>query len=88
MGELASNETIDAAAVYVFPNPSSDRVWIKSTGTKVSQVSILDMTGRSILVQDTNDSLVEIDVNALPAGQYIIEAQHGTGINRNLFIKR
>ena len=88
LGELASNETIEATAVYVFPNPSSDRVWIKSTGTAVNQVSILDMTGRSILIQDTNDSLIEVDVNALPAGQYIIEAQHGAGINRNLFIKR
>jgi hypothetical protein len=46
------------------------------------------MTGRTLLVQDANDSLVEVDVNALPAGQYIIEAQYGSGINRNLFIKR
>ena len=85
---MASNETIEATAVYVFPNPSSDRVWIKSTVTTVNQVSILDMTGRSIMVQDTNDSLIEVDVNALPTGQYIIEAQHGAGINRHLFIKR
>ena len=48
----------------------------------------MDMTGRTVYTKFAEIAMVEINIENLPAGQYIVEASHNAGISRNLIIKR
>lgn len=88
LGELASVETPNTADVVVFPNPSNNRIWIKSNKQAIKAVRLMDLAGRTLHTQTSEDTVIEINIENLPAGQYIVEATFSEGQSRNLIIKR
>lgn len=60
--------------LVVYPNPTTGLVNIEYN--KVKQVSIIDVTGRTIMTTkwDGNNDKVQLNVNNLPRGLYIINA--------------
>ena len=83
-------------ATKVYPNPSSDKAQVVFTSYDDSKalISLHDFSGR--IVQDvmkintyTGSNLVQLDVNHLPQGTYVIGIQIGDTIERKkLIIKR
>ncbi|MGE8552991.1 MAG: T9SS type A sorting domain-containing protein [Chryseobacterium jejuense] len=71
--------------VEVYPNPATDFITIKNTGTeKISKVSIFAMTGELVL----SGTETRIDVRNLSAGNYMIEMRSDKNKYVRKFIKK
>ncbi|MBL3549005.1 T9SS-dependent choice-of-anchor J family protein [Chryseobacterium sp. KMC2] len=84
-GTLATSETSKASSsVYVFPNPASDVLTIKSK-EKVNKVEVYDISGRKV-VADLDGN--KVNVGNLNAGSYIINIETKEGKTTEKFIKK
>ncbi|WP_026632871.1 FG-GAP-like repeat-containing protein [Dyadobacter alkalitolerans] len=64
--------------VYVYPNPASDRLMLKSDDfDKIKSIQMLTVTGRS--VYRSLAPVTEIDVRNVAAGNYILLITHADG---------
>jgi hypothetical protein len=88
LGELASINSLDANTLSVFPNPASDLLWVRANSNTIQQITLYNLTGTVVDRFTCNDNVVSIPIENLPQGQYIVEAQHSTGSQRSMFIKR
>lgn len=58
----------------VYPNPASDIATIYSENLEINQLDIIDISGRRVrTLQLTNENLIEMQVNDLPEGIYILK---------------
>jgi len=85
---LNNTDKINATKITLYPNPSSEAIWVNAPNQILRSIRVMDMTGRSLSELQCNDNNVEVNISELPIGQYILEAQGNQGISRNLFIKR
>ncbi|MEZ0486027.1 T9SS type A sorting domain-containing protein [Fibrella aquatica] len=59
--------------VTVYPNPATDRLWVRwSTGGAAGQLTLTDLTGRILRRQQQTGELTEILVSEFPAGLYLL----------------
>jgi beta-glucanase (GH16 family) len=76
----------DPQLLWVYPNPAKDWLWIEATGFDGPLlISVTDLSGRLII--RTAYSHAPIDVAALPAGTYLLEASDGKTSIQRKFIK-
>jgi hypothetical protein len=67
-------DALDASAISVFPNPTTDKIQI--TGFKEGSVSVYNVLGETMKVENAG-SLNLIDLSALPKGIYYLRLQSG-----------
>ena len=68
--------------VYVYPNPTTGMLHIKSD-KHITSISVLNLAGQTLL-----ESIAKsIDVSTLPSGIYILQTESGQGIGTARFIK-
>ncbi len=86
--------TLTASAGYeVYPNPTSDNVYIKFNNSDIGNsalISLTDVTGRVISETTTkvgNELIVPINVTAMPAGMYFVKIVSGNTIQISKFVK-
>lgn len=73
-------------AVTVFPNPTTDFVYIQnSSNTEIDNVLVIDITGKTVLQQEGNGATLNIE--KLSAGIYILQASSGNEKYQTKFIK-
>lgn len=65
-GSLGTSENNLISELKVFPNPSSDYVYLSSK-SKINQVQVFDSTGRKVNVKLIDN---KVDVRGLPTGNY------------------
>ena len=92
----AIDEVVDAATVSVseldsrllrvFPNPVHDRLTIEMPDQIVDRFIVLDLQGK-VWVEQPGDQNT-LDINALPAGFYIISAYSGDVVRTGRFLKQ
>jgi len=72
---VLSNEDVSISEFTMYPNPARDNIKIQSkTSYEEIEVRVVNATGQIVKsFTYSNPSLVEIDVNDLPAGIYLIE---------------
>ena len=72
--------------IKLFPNPASSmlQLVLPRGFTKVGTISITDTQGRSLMNRELSD---QIDVSALPPGQYFLNLHQGSQIYRTSFIR-
>ncbi len=91
--EITSSEDIELeeSAISLFPNPAGESIIIRSTieNAGETQISIVDIMGRSVMVKTVNNLEKEtmLDISALSAGSYILNIKSDQGISSELFIK-
>ncbi|MFY8029228.1 MAG: T9SS type A sorting domain-containing protein [Bacteroidia bacterium] len=74
------NNIINDVAIY--PNPATDKIYIKTNATEViKSIRLLDISGTAIKAQITGN---EIDVSMLANGLYIIEITNAQGNKQRL----
>src|SRR6056297_3549945 len=62
--------------VNVYPNPAIDYITVKvENGSRVGTISIYNMIGSLVKVEEINGNEKEIDISDLPAGSYIISVE-------------
>ncbi len=72
---LASISNIPQIDVNVFPNPAKENILLKASTLLEGQLSLTDLSGRTIMSIEMNDSQTTIDVSTLNAGMYIVVYQ-------------
>lgn len=77
----------DAAAIQVYPSPATDLLHV-GTDRAMARVTLLDITGRTVLVQPETGNMAQVDVADLKQGRYLVqvEMQDGKRIVRS-FVK-
>ena len=75
-------------AISIAPNPATDRLSINSVGTDCS-AAIYDMTGRMVMsnIQLRAGYINEVNISALPQGNYILQVATDKGREPYKFIK-
>ena len=76
----------DGTLLTVYPNPATDRLNVVSEEA-VGQYEIYDMTGALLLSEDAGSSKFSIDVQALPAGVYLLTLRTKDVVTTKRFIK-
>lgn len=68
------NSVAAGANFIVYPNPATDRLIVDGFSAGAT-ITLRDMTGRSILSEQTSSGLVKKDISRLPRGIYFLELQ-------------
>ncbi len=77
--------TSDATQSLVYPNPASDMLFVRSTGS-ARTVAVIDLQGRVVLSAPTlGRDLFSLSIGALAPGSYLLRAQDGAMLGR--FVK-
>ena len=71
-------ENDESFVLSVFPNPASDKVWVKSD-YKLGSISVTNMLGEILFKTNTDKNSAEIDVSGFQPGVYFISA--GNSVN-------
>lgn len=66
-------------AVIAFPNPVSNLLTIKCVGINKGHLQILSLDGKQLLQKDMNTDMEVLDVQHLPAGNYIVSVSTADG---------
>lgn len=82
----------EAAEGLIFPNPASTRVTVRSEGSAVRYIEILDFFGNIIIRQqnESNGNEITLSVVGLPEGLYLMRWEThngGRGIGKLLVVK-
>ncbi|HET8572330.1 MAG TPA: T9SS type A sorting domain-containing protein [Edaphocola sp.] len=63
--------------ILVYPNPASNTVTVSSESDKVFSVQILDLTGRLLIQQNSQQEQLSIPIENLPNGLYLLKVSSG-----------
>ncbi|MBL7946774.1 MAG: T9SS type A sorting domain-containing protein [Flavobacteriales bacterium] len=78
----------DLLELDVFPNPTDQRIYISTNNAPIALLTITRTDGRIVLRQAADGALPEVDIQALIAGAYFVEASLANGqVLRGRFIK-
>lgn len=72
-GSLGTSETKKASAISIYPNPTSDKFFIK--GVQNAKIKVMDMSGRIVI--DTQYNQNGVNVNSLSKGTYLVNITEG-----------
>lgn len=65
----------DGKAIY--PNPAANTLFI--SGNEDAQITLVDVSGRTLLVTSAAAGLTELDITAVPAGLYVVRITGPSG---------
>lgn len=78
----------DVFLLSVYPNPASNTLYIQSEKPVDGSLSITDMNGKTMVLQNMNTQNTMIDVSALSAGIYILKIQTGSYTEQHKIVIR
>lgn len=61
--------------ISVYPNPFSDNITVKNNTNELVEVSIVDLLGKTILVNNSNLNNIVVNTNEIPQGIYFINVK-------------
>lgn len=65
-------------SLKVFPNPATNVITVNNSDV-ISQISISNLLGQTVINQKANAASTQVNVAALPAGTYILQVQTANG---------
>lgn len=71
-------ETDREPEIFVHPNPTNERVFVKSNSGPVTQMQLFNQHGQ--LVRQTGQESVSMDLRDLPGGVYLLKIETSAGI--------
>lgn len=79
------DEFIEQESFGFYPNPTSDDLTIEGEG--ITQVSIIDVSGRLVLRKEVFEPPHRLDVSGLAKGMYVVEVETEEGNGYTKFLK-
>jgi hypothetical protein len=79
-------EDINTIEISMYPNPANEVIYLQHAPL-MSSIEILDMTGRICFTTTANSNLLEIPIEALASGTYMIRVASQNHIWSESFIK-
>ncbi len=83
ISSTAGLDDINGISVEVYPNPTSDKLYIQNS-LRVNKIGIIDISGRTVLEFNKAKNLKSIDVSNLTEGIYFLKTDLGSQLK---FIK-
>jgi len=77
--------SFDLAGLMVYPNPATAVVTV-SAGEAIANVRIFNILGQLVLQQSSTGNVIEVNVDRLTAGTYLLQATSETGKHATLRI--
>ncbi|MBT6005455.1 MAG: PKD domain-containing protein, partial [Prolixibacteraceae bacterium] len=72
------DNAISEVSFYAYPNPAYDKLFLQFNGWLGNKViRLIDLTGKTVLLQKMSGTNVEIVVSSIPKGIYFIDANNG-----------
>lgn len=73
---ISTNQLFDEEkSSLVYPNPSSNNVWVKHTGSQ-AEMSIFNITGSLVRTVRINEGVNTLNISELPSGTYIYRIEN------------
>jgi hypothetical protein len=88
LGEEKISETKSAATFTVYPNPATDRLKIIRSATDKAQVEVYNSIDIMALSFEMTGKELELNVDKLPSGVYLIKLIDKQGCSVQRFVKR
>ncbi|MDX9769010.1 MAG: T9SS type A sorting domain-containing protein [Tenuifilaceae bacterium] len=82
-----SSHLEQTSSISLYPNPATSSVRLVSP-SQMEQITIIDASGRVLRIARANSTQVDIDVNALKPGMYIVHVKHQGGFEALKFVKK
>ena len=80
-------EDMEIEGLKIYPNPTTDRLYIESSSVKIQSVILRDMTGKLIYHSDTINGKCQINLNAFALGTYMLEVNTDNGSSIHKIVK-
>lgn len=86
---IIQNVSKGELAAQVFPNPANTVLNIKMENNNDFSVQIMDMLGRAVVAQNTNNGVMAIPTQTLPSGMYLLNIRDtkGNELNTKVVVK-
>ncbi len=68
-----------AAVAKVYPNPAGDRLYADVADNSITQIAVLDMTGKVMGTYSVSQAHIEINTSSLPTGMYVLQMTGSKG---------
>lgn len=82
-----SEAGIDENQLQIYPNPSSDIIYIKNTNNAEAKLKVLDMAGRIVLEDVTKEG--KINIKSLKTGNYMLLYKDNKNVEKSWkFVKK
>ncbi|MFY7667036.1 T9SS type A sorting domain-containing protein [Flavobacterium sp.] len=78
------DENIQKSAVY--PNPVKDTLTVSNQDI-ISNISVFNIVGQQVLLQNVNNSEARVDFSSLAAGTYLLKVQAGNSVETIKIVK-
>ena len=83
-----SVNSLDGVRLNVYPNPANSTLTLKTDATRTDKAVVFDSLGHKVKTLRINGDQQEININGLPAGNYVIVLYHkGKSVARTMFVK-
>lgn len=82
LNRFISNEILNPVSIH--PNPANSQIWINSTSTSISEVQIMDISGRVLIHEKPDDidvNKILVNISSLHTGIYIVQTKCGNERN-------
>ncbi|RZJ67838.1 MAG: T9SS type A sorting domain-containing protein [Flavobacterium sp.] len=83
---LGLPDVANQAKITMYPNPVKSQLKIENNGSPITSLEIFDLSGKRLLVVE-DSAIVEVDVNGLSNGMYIVKAKSDDGISNFKMMK-
>lgn len=74
--------------IKVYPNPTTERIFIQREQNGALQLSLLDMRGSMLMQKSVSASSSQLDLSQLPNGIYILRMSDGKQAVKSIRIKK
>lgn len=83
-GSLGLTDNFVNNNLSIFPNPSNDKVYVQLNGVKINNISVTDLSGRTVGNFDSQYEYIEVDVSSFRTGTYLfnIETYEGNLVRK------
>jgi hypothetical protein len=81
-------ENVPAVIAKVYPNPAKDMLYAEMNGGHVTQVNVLDVTGKLVYTEAVNSRNIAVPLSALAPGGYLLQLKGDDGTATVRFVKQ
>lgn len=69
----------------IFPNPATDVIFVESQ-EPMQSISLMDLSGRMLIMEDSPGRETRLNIRELPAGVYVIRAKGRNGVHTSVIL--
>ncbi|WP_081670897.1 Ig-like domain-containing protein [Sporocytophaga myxococcoides] len=84
------NSRLSSAQVQVFPVPADNQITVhlENAAAETRRLEIVDVLGQIVFTEYSNQEVIEINIENLSGGQYLLKLSSAEGLLTKRFIKR